>query len=213
MLRERTCTGAMLNNPFQEHRQRATQLCAKRQNYSLFVSEHFLPPVDPLAASRLMEKGQSVPEDIEKEKLTTKKKNYELFARKRQLGNSYLKENRVVVRQEGLQAKAKSILRTLSIHKEKSDLGKGMYLTEAENSLVAKKKALLAMNRLSERIQGIKDHTVVVDRKILEDSAKTVREVDIGLVGDSGSSLDVVKTSILLKLSLISTLEESIGVN
>lgn len=209
ILRQRGTNVPVVPNTFVENHQKKLELCSKRQNYSQFINEHFLPVVDPNTI-RQHSIAKSRSEFTEADRLAAQKKAFESFKRKHDLGNTYLKENRVPIGQQELTSKARHLLRSLSLHRIRDGSAQRLISTSTENSLVTKKQALLAMNRLNERIGVIRDAPGALNRQTLEETFRKVQEVDMGLVGDATQSMEALKTSILLKLDLISTLEDNL---
>lgn len=203
-----------LTNQIFQKQQKINSLKNKEKEYVKFVSRNHTPFLDPKSSLKFAKPLFLIKNDPDLENENTKQRNFEIFTKKRNIGNRYLKLNKVALKTEVLVTKARKILRSLSRNKDQdshhvsSDFDKEN--GGIESVLVKNKRTLLAMNKLNERIEKIKCETGLLDRQEWESTCKNIQDVDHGFINDSGSTFKAMKTSIFLKLSLITNLENRI---
>ena len=145
---------------------------------------------------------------LEEKKEEMKRSNYAFFKKKQSLGKQYLKENKIKIEPESLIKKAKKVIKSISIIKNSENEG------DKENKrgykdLLKNQKMLLAMDKLSEKIDMLKKRKGGLLKNDWTKTLKALQEVDNSLLNNASFRLEPLKASINLKLSLINSVSDN----
>ena len=202
-----------LTNQIFRNKQKIQSLKIKEKEYVKFVSRNHVPSLDPKLMDKFSKPLFQLKSDPELQMQTLKQRNFELFTKKRNIGNRYLKENKMPLKNDVLVIKARKILRSLSHNKTttiQSPVNFNKENGQIESVLVRNKRTLLAMNKLNERIEKLKTENGQINIQEWEGTCKNIQDVDSGFASELDSGVEAMKTSIFLKLSLITNLENRV---